>query len=295
MTTTDDTSGASAAHPRFAEALRALGLGDLADEVRRFPEATRTAAEAAAAIGCELSQICKSLIFAADGVPVLVLMDGASRVDVERVREELGAGKVTRAKADVVRETTGYAIGGVPPSGTGSGPECSRTARCSPTTSYGPPPEPRTPSSRWNPRTSSPPPAPPSWTCASAPGDPAGPGGVRPARRALMRTTPVRSTLERGVPEVIVMMHTAVGWHVELEFMEDDQHTRAVAMVRLPDGTEVRAHGHASRHRVDAQQPRVGEEVAGARALNELAMRLLTKAHDEIDAASGRTSHPIHV
>ncbi|MFC8867569.1 DUF1876 domain-containing protein [Streptomyces sp. NPDC057148] len=91
------------------------------------------------------------------------------------------------------------------------------------------------------------------------------------------------------------MMYTAVGWHVELEFMEDDQHTRAVAMVRLPDGTEVRAHGHASRHRVDAQQPRVGEEVAGARALNELAMQLLTKAHDEIDAASGRTSHPIHV
>ncbi|MEU8729701.1 MULTISPECIES: DUF1876 domain-containing protein [Streptomyces] len=91
------------------------------------------------------------------------------------------------------------------------------------------------------------------------------------------------------------MMHTTVGWHVELEFVEDDQHTRAVAMVRLPDGTEVRAHGHASRHRVDSRQPRVGEEVAGARALNELAMQLLTKAHDEIDAASGRTSHPIHV
>lgn len=48
--------------------------------MRRFPDATRTAAEAAAAIGCELSQICKSLIFAADGVPVLVLMDGSSRV-----------------------------------------------------------------------------------------------------------------------------------------------------------------------------------------------------------------------
>ncbi|GAA4992183.1 DUF1876 domain-containing protein [Streptomyces hyderabadensis] len=94
---------------------------------------------------------------------------------------------------------------------------------------------------------------------------------------------------------MIVMMHTTVGWHVDMEFVEDDQHTRAVAMVRLPDGTEVRAHGHASRHRVDAQQPRVGEEVAGARALNELAMQLLTKAHDEIDAASGRASHPIHV
>ncbi|MGW5737550.1 MULTISPECIES: YbaK/EbsC family protein [Streptomyces] len=107
----------SPAHPRFAAALGELGLTELVGEVRRFPEATRTAQEAAAAIGCELSQICKSLIFAADGVPVLVLMDGASRVDLELVRRELGAQKVTRAKADVVRETTGYAIGGVPPFG----------------------------------------------------------------------------------------------------------------------------------------------------------------------------------
>ncbi|MFI9602692.1 YbaK/EbsC family protein [Streptomyces sp. NPDC004069] len=126
MTTTSE----SGAHPRFADALRELGLDELIPEVRRFPEATRTAAEAAAAIGCELSQICKSLIFVAwgspllersrelgGGEPVLVLMDGASRVDVERVREELGAEKVTRAKADVVREATGYAIGGVPPFG----------------------------------------------------------------------------------------------------------------------------------------------------------------------------------
>ncbi|MGI5376078.1 YbaK/EbsC family protein [Streptomyces sp. CA-251387] len=119
MTTaaTDAKDEGSGAHPRFAAALEELGLGELHSRIRRFPDATRTAAEAAAAIGCELSQICKSLIFAADGVPVLVLMDGASRVDVERVRQELGAEKVTRAKADVVRETTGYAIGGVPPFG----------------------------------------------------------------------------------------------------------------------------------------------------------------------------------
>ncbi len=89
------------------------------------------------------------------------------------------------------------------------------------------------------------------------------------------------------------MMHTAVGWHVELEFKEDEEHTRAAALVRLPDGNEVRGHGYASRHRSDANQPRVGEEIAGARALNELAMQLLTKAHDEIDEASGRTSHPL--
>ena len=91
------------------------------------------------------------------------------------------------------------------------------------------------------------------------------------------------------------MMHTAVGWHVEMEFSEDDQHTRAVAMVRLPDGSEVRAHGHASRHYTDSNQPRVGEEIAGARALNELAMQMLDKAHREIDETAGRVSHPIHV
>ncbi|MFJ3878374.1 YbaK/EbsC family protein [Streptomyces sp. NPDC090077] len=104
----------STPHPLFARALTDLGL-DL--DVRTFPEGTRTAADAAAAIGCELSQIVKSLIFAADGVPVLVLMDGASRVDVEAVRRQLGAAKVTRADATLVRETTGYAIGGVPPFG----------------------------------------------------------------------------------------------------------------------------------------------------------------------------------
>ncbi|MBX7552280.1 YbaK/EbsC family protein [Streptomyces sp. NPDC004232] len=117
MTTTATGTGESGAHPRFAEAMRARGLEDVLARTRRFPEATRTAAEAAAAIGCGLNRICKSLVFAADGVPVLVLMDGASRVDLERVREELGAGEVTRADAGVVRETTGYAIGGVPPFG----------------------------------------------------------------------------------------------------------------------------------------------------------------------------------
>lgn len=105
----------SSAHPRFADALAALGLQDT--EVRSFPEATRTAVEAAEAIGCELSQIVKSLIFRADGEPVLVLMDGESRVDVDRVRAELGAGQVKRADAALVREATGYAIGGVPPFG----------------------------------------------------------------------------------------------------------------------------------------------------------------------------------
>lgn len=103
------------AHPRFATALAALGLQDV--EVRTFPDGTRTAADAAEAIGCALSQIVKSLIFAADGEPVLVLMDGESRVALDRVRDELGARQVTRADAQLVRDATGYAIGGVPPFG----------------------------------------------------------------------------------------------------------------------------------------------------------------------------------
>ncbi|MFJ1901070.1 MULTISPECIES: DUF1876 domain-containing protein [unclassified Streptomyces] len=89
------------------------------------------------------------------------------------------------------------------------------------------------------------------------------------------------------------MTQTAVGWHIELEFEEDSHRTRAAALVRLSDGSEVRAHGYASRHPSDSVQPRVGEEIAGARALNELAMKLLTKAHDEIDEESGRTSYPL--
>lgn len=89
------------------------------------------------------------------------------------------------------------------------------------------------------------------------------------------------------------MTQTAVGWHIELEFEEDSERTRAAALVRLSDGSEVRAHGYANRHPSDSEQPRVGEEIAGARALDELAMKLLTKAHDEIDEESGRTSHPL--
>ncbi|QHC29917.1 YbaK/EbsC family protein [Streptomyces sp. HF10] len=117
MTTAATDADGPGAHPRFAQALKELGLEEVLGRARRFPEGTRTAVEAAAAVGCELSQICKSLVFAADGVPVLVLMGGASRVDVDRVREELGVEKVGRADAQAVREVTGYAIGGVPPFG----------------------------------------------------------------------------------------------------------------------------------------------------------------------------------
>jgi prolyl-tRNA editing enzyme YbaK/EbsC (Cys-tRNA(Pro) deacylase) len=81
-------------------------------EVRELADSTRTAAEAAAAVGCEVAQIVKSLVFVADGKPFLCLCAGDRRVDPAR----LGA-DVRAAKADEVREATGFAIGGVPPLG----------------------------------------------------------------------------------------------------------------------------------------------------------------------------------
>ncbi|MFA9444900.1 YbaK/EbsC family protein [Egicoccus sp. AB-alg6-2] len=99
---------------RFTDAAAAHGLHL---EVREFPQGTRTAADAAAAIGCEVAQIVKSLVFMADDEPVLVLTSGANRVDERRVRTALGAATCRKANADEVRATTGYAIGGTPPFG----------------------------------------------------------------------------------------------------------------------------------------------------------------------------------
>jgi prolyl-tRNA editing enzyme YbaK/EbsC (Cys-tRNA(Pro) deacylase) len=103
-----------APHPRFATALDDSGL-DV--DVRGFPESTRTAAEAASAIGCDVDQIVKSLVFDAGGTSTMVLVDGASRVDEKRLARELGVDAVRRADPDTVRAATGYAIGGVPPFG----------------------------------------------------------------------------------------------------------------------------------------------------------------------------------
>ena len=78
---------------------------------REFPEGTRTAQDAAAAVGCEVAQIVKSLVFERhDGTPVLVLCSGANQVDEAALGLE-------RAPAALVREVTGFAIGGVPPYG----------------------------------------------------------------------------------------------------------------------------------------------------------------------------------
>jgi prolyl-tRNA editing enzyme YbaK/EbsC (Cys-tRNA(Pro) deacylase) len=103
----------SASVDRVREALAAAGL-DVS--LRSFPEGTRTAQDAAAAIGVEVGQIVKSLVFVAGGDPVLVLASGANRVDEARVGERLGR-TIERAPAELVRQATGYAIGGVPPLG----------------------------------------------------------------------------------------------------------------------------------------------------------------------------------
>ena len=92
-------------------------LGD-SFEVLEFEESTRTAEQAAAAIGCTVAQIAKSMIFraAVSGRPVLVIASGSARVDVKKVATVLGEG-VERASPDFVRDKTGFAIGGVPPVG----------------------------------------------------------------------------------------------------------------------------------------------------------------------------------
>jgi prolyl-tRNA editing enzyme YbaK/EbsC (Cys-tRNA(Pro) deacylase) len=87
-------------------------------EVLEFDATTRTAADAAAAIGCTVAEIAKSLIFRGVGSnrPVLVVASGVNRIDETKVAEAIGE-RIARADADFVREATGFAIGGVPPVG----------------------------------------------------------------------------------------------------------------------------------------------------------------------------------
>jgi prolyl-tRNA editing enzyme YbaK/EbsC (Cys-tRNA(Pro) deacylase) len=103
-------------HPN-AERVRAAleGAGARADIVE-FPEGTRTSADAAAAIGTTIAQIAKTLVFLADGEPVLVIASGLDRVSEERLGSHLDA-MISRADADAVRNATGFPIGGVPPVG----------------------------------------------------------------------------------------------------------------------------------------------------------------------------------
>jgi prolyl-tRNA editing enzyme YbaK/EbsC (Cys-tRNA(Pro) deacylase) len=107
-----------ARHPtalRVAQLLRDAGL---AGEIVEFEQPTRTSAEAAAAIGCTVAEIAKSIVFrgAASGEAVIVVASGANRVSEAKVAARVGEA-LARADADFVREATGYAIGGVAPLG----------------------------------------------------------------------------------------------------------------------------------------------------------------------------------
>jgi prolyl-tRNA editing enzyme YbaK/EbsC (Cys-tRNA(Pro) deacylase) len=99
---------------RFASVLRELGVPG---EVRVLDESAPTAAAAAAQLGCEVGAIANSLVFDADGAPLLVMTSGAHRVDTSRVAALVGAAVVGRADARSVRAWTGQVIGGVAPVG----------------------------------------------------------------------------------------------------------------------------------------------------------------------------------
>jgi len=88
-------------------------------EIRQFEDTTRTAEDAANAIGCSVGQIVKSLVFLVDGEAVMTLVSGPNRLDEKKLATlcSVGRKKVKRADADKVREVTGYSIGGVPPFG----------------------------------------------------------------------------------------------------------------------------------------------------------------------------------
>jgi prolyl-tRNA editing enzyme YbaK/EbsC (Cys-tRNA(Pro) deacylase) len=85
--------------------------------VRRFAGTTRTAADAAREIGCSVGEIVKSLVFLADGVPVVALVSGSDRVDEAKLRAAISSQGARRATADEAKAATGYAIGGIPPFG----------------------------------------------------------------------------------------------------------------------------------------------------------------------------------
>lgn len=86
------------------------------DTIQAFPEGTRSAADAAAAVGCDVAQIAKSIVFRAGARAVLVVASGANRVDMGKVAAAIGQ-PVKRADGAWVRDTTGFAIGGVSPVG----------------------------------------------------------------------------------------------------------------------------------------------------------------------------------
>ena len=99
---------------KVATSARSLGLEV---HVQRLEESTRTVSDAAVAVGCQVAEIAKSIVFVADGDPVVCVASGRHRIDADKLAEALDCAVVRQAAADEVRAATGFAIGGVPPFG----------------------------------------------------------------------------------------------------------------------------------------------------------------------------------
>ncbi|HWF82407.1 MAG TPA: YbaK/EbsC family protein [Streptosporangiaceae bacterium] len=104
-------------HPGAEHVARVLSNLGVAGGVKELPEPAPTAATAAAQLGCEVGAIANSLVFNADGHPLLILTSGAHRVDTVKMAAHIGALWVRRADPDFVRSATGQVIGGVAPVG----------------------------------------------------------------------------------------------------------------------------------------------------------------------------------
>ena len=104
-------------HPNVSRVVSAAKERGLEINTKRFPEGTKTAGDAAAAIGVTVGQIVKSLVFGVDGEIVMALVSGSNQLDEKKLALAAGGAKCARVDADAVREATGFPIGGVPPFG----------------------------------------------------------------------------------------------------------------------------------------------------------------------------------
>jgi Cys-tRNA(Pro) deacylase len=107
----------AAVHRNVVAVVEAARSAGLAIDPQEFPEGTRTAEDAARAIGVEVGQIVKSLVFAVDGAPVVALVSGSNQLDEAKLAAAAGGGRAERVDADRVRQETGFPVGGVPPLG----------------------------------------------------------------------------------------------------------------------------------------------------------------------------------
>jgi Cys-tRNA(Pro) deacylase len=104
-------------HPNTIRVIEAARAAGFEIQTKRFPEGTKTAQDAASAIGVEVGQIVKSLVFGVDDEIVMALVSGSNQLDEKKLAAAAGGSKCKRVDADAVRAATGFPIGGVPPLG----------------------------------------------------------------------------------------------------------------------------------------------------------------------------------